>query len=318
MLNVDDILLARDFSPVSDQALHYAAAIAQRFDARLHLLYAEVLHDDPFGPADRERPESPREQITERLQHAENGEPIADTYEGISLKTAIERDVAAAPAILNYARTEDVDLIVVGTHGRRGIKRLLLGSVAEEVVYRSDRSVLTVRALEDGKIASVDLESLLVPIDFSRYSREALRYARELAALTDARIDLLHVIEENLHPAFYVGGVRSVYDADPKIEEKSLNRLKSFYENTGGVEAPQVETHVAPGRASRKITSMAEDNGNDLIVMSTHGRTGMERFFMGSVAEKVVRHATVPTFTVKAFGKSLLPSDVSIREPETT
>ena len=317
MLTIDHVLLARDFSPGSDQALAYAASIAQAFDATLHLLYAEVLHDDPFAPADRTRPESPREQIRERLLQDGNGNALADIYDGLAIETAIERNVAAAPAILQYARSKDVDLIVTGTHGRRGMKRVLLGSVAEEVVHRADRSVLTVRHREEAPKQLAPLEALLVPIDFSKFSREALRHARELAALTNARLDLVHVIEENMHPAFYVGGVGSVYNADPKIEEKARTRLWSFYERTGGVEAPHVDVHVMPGKASQKIPSLAEELESDLIVVSTHGRTGMERFFLGSVTEKVVRHATVPTLTVKSFGKSLLPDDVIIREPDT-
>ncbi len=306
MLQLRHILLARDFSSVSDQALRYAVDVARRTGAALHVLYAEVLHEDPLTPVRPDASSSREDQIRQRLRQGPGGELLTDAYPDLEVRERVERDVAAAPAILRYAADQDVDLIVLGTHGRRGVRRLLLGSVAEEVVRRADRPVLTVRqagATEDGTLA---IERILVPVDFSENAKEALRYAREVADLYGARIDLLHVIEENLHPAFYVGGVQSIYDVEPNIEEKALERLRAFYAEVAPDGGPEAQVHVAPGRAARTIAQFAEEEGTDLIVMSTHGLTGLEHFLLGSVAEKVVRHVSVPVFTVKAFGKSLL------------
>ena len=310
MLQLNNILLARDFSSVSDQALRYAVDLADRTGATLHLFYAEVLHEDPFGPVKTDAPGSLEDRIRKRLRQDTNGALLTETYPSLKLREGVERDVAAAPAILNYAADHDVDLIVMGTHGRRGVRRLLIGSVAEEVVRRADRPVLTVRK-DDLEADQMAVERILVPIDFSDYARDALRYACEVADLYDARIDLLHVIEENLHPAFYVGGVQSVYDVVPDIENKVLDRLRTFYEKVAGDETAEV--HVASGRAAREITQFAEQRGSDLVVMSTHGQTGLEHFLLGSVAEKVVRHVPVPVFTVKAFGKSLLDTSSTAR-----
>lgn len=306
MIQVDNILLARDFSSVSDQALWYALYLARKSGATLHLFYADVLHEDPFdSPSSGGTAE---ERIRRRLLEDPNGDPIEG--DGLDVETAVERDVAAAPAILNYAAEHDVDIIVAGTHGRRGVQRILLGSVAEEVVRRADCPVLTVRK-PDGQQANLDgaVSSILVPIDFSKHSREALRYAKEIAAIYDAEIQLLHVVEENLHPAFYVGGVGSIYDVQPDIDDKASTELQSFFGKTEGPTVPSVSTHVATGRAAREITKFAENEDVDLLVMSTHGLTGLEHFFMGSVAEKVVRRSPIPVFTVKSFGKSLLQSD---------
>jgi nucleotide-binding universal stress UspA family protein len=303
MIQVDNILLARDFSSVSDQALRYALYLARESGATLHLFYADVLHEDPF---DSYSPEGPVEaQIRQRLMAGPDGEPIES--DGFAVETAVERDVAAAPAILNYAADHDVDIIVAGTHGRRGVQRILLGSVAEEIVRRADCPVLTVRE-PDSAATEIDgtVSSILVPIDFSKHSREALRYAREIGGIYNANIHLLHVVEENLHPAFYVGGVGSIYDVQPDIDEKATTELHTFFEETEGPAVENVSTHVATGRAARKITTFAESGEVDLLVMSTHGLTGLEHFFLGSVAEKVVRRSPIPVFTVKSFGKSLL------------
>lgn len=156
------------------------------------------------------------------------------------------------------------------------------------------------------------MERILVPVDFSEYSQEALRHAREWADLYGAEIDVLHVIEETLHPAFYVGGVRSIYDAEPNIEKKVRERLEAFVETTEGPDV-NVQLHVGSGSAASAIAEFVEDQGIDLVCMSTHGRTGMERFFLGSVAEKVVRHVRCPVLTVKAFGTSFASEEAEER-----
>ncbi len=309
MLQIQNILLARDFSKVSDQALHYALDIARRTGSTLHVFYAQVLHEDPFSAGERPEPAADLETIRDRLSMGGNGEPLSDGEgKGIEIVEAVERDVAAAPAILNYADVHDIDVIVLGTHGRRGIRRLLLGSVAEEVVRRADQPVLTVRGrAEEQPMSDLQIGRILVPVDFSDFSRKALRHARELSALYEASIDVLHVVEEKLHPAFYVGGVQSIYDVEPDIEAKATDKLEEFVTNTPGPKTP-VNRHVLFGRPAHGIADFVEDEGTDLIAMSTHGQTGLERFLLGSVAEKVVRHVECPVLTLKAFGHSLLPA----------
>jgi len=309
MLQIDNILLARDFSQVSDQALRYALDFARRTGSTLHVFYAQVLHEDPFSAGERPEPAADLEAIRDRLSVGDNGKPLSDGQgKGIEIVEAVERDVAAAPAILNYADVHDIDVIVLGTHGRRGIRRLLLGSVAEEVVRRADQPVLTVRGIVDEQpMPDLQIGRILVPVDFSDFSREALRYARELSALYEAAIDVLHVVEEKLHPAFYVGGVQSIYDVEPEIEAKAANKLEEFVSNTAGPKTT-VHRHVSFGRPAHAIAEFAENEETDLVTMSTHGQTGLERFLLGSVTEKVVRHVECPVLTVKAFGHSLLPA----------
>lgn len=318
MLQINDILLARDFSPVSNQALRHAYDLAQRTGARLHVLYAEVLHETPFGSEDRPSPASDLDRIREELRSDGDGQPLGSDVEVVE---AVVRDVAAGPAILNYASDHDVDLIALGTHGRRGVRRVLLGSVAEEVVRNADRPVLTVRGAADAPATTPEINRIVVPVDFSKYARQALQAAREFASLYDARIDALHVIEESLHPAFYVGGVGSVYDVEPDLDLKAAAKLRTFVKNTPGPDV-EIESHVLKGRATRTIPEFADEQGADLVAMSTHGQTGLERFLLGSVAEKVVRHTLCPVLTVKAFGRSVVaptsPEEAAKEAPEET
>lgn len=313
MLSLNRILVARDFSSVSDRALRHGLELAARTGADLHVLHAEVLHG--LERSD-DRP-SPGEGIKALRQELKASDRISSAaLDHVSVVEIVRRDVAPAPALLNYAAEEDVDLIALGTHGRRGPSRVLLGSVAEEVVRRAQQPVLTVRG--EGDDASLPspgtLDRILVPVDFSEYAREALLYAREWATLYDAEIDVLHVVEEDLHPAFYVGGVSSIYDVEPNLDDKVRGQLSSFVSDVLDSDEG-VNTHVRTGSAASGIVEFVGENDVDLVSLSTHGRTGLERFLLGSVAEKVVRHVGCPVLTVKAFGTSLVSPDA---EAETS
>lgn len=293
MLQVHTILVPCDFSSSSKRAVHVALELAERVGAAVHLLFAEVLHADAQASGD-----DPQETLKQRL--------LQDLDPHVPVEPVVTRNVAAAPAIVAYAEEHPVDLIVMGTHGRRGISRMLLGSTAEEVVRTAPCPVLTIRGREDtAPEAGIAVERILVPVDFSRHAREALGHARALAGLFGARIDLLHVVEEQLHPAFYNIQVQSIYDLVPDLDQKAEAEMRRFFEETPG---PDVEAayHVRKGQAARQITVFAEEEGISLIVMSTHGLRGLEHFLIGSVAEKVVRRAPCPVLTLKSFGPSLL------------
>jgi nucleotide-binding universal stress UspA family protein len=310
MLAIDDLLVARDFSPVSNRAVRYAFGLAARTGATLHVLNAEVLHESLGEDRDR----SPAEGFdTFRDELRRQGRVSAEALDAVPIEEVKRRDVAPGPAILNYAAEAEVDLISVGTHGRHGPSRVLLGSVAEEVVRQAKAPVLTVRGAEEesSELEAESIERILVPVDFSDYSREALQTAKEWAALYGATLDALHVVPEKVHPAFYVGGIKSIYDMQPKIKEKVQEQLDEFLSDTGG---PSVETraHVTVGNAAPDIVEFTGEHEIDLVAMSTHGRTGLDRFLIGSVAEKIVRHAECPVLTMKAFGSSIVsPNDAS-------
>lgn len=308
MLALDRILVARDFSSVSDRALRHGLELAARTGASLHVLHAEVLHDLEKQSDDRPSPGEGIGALRQELKAS--GRISGAALDRVSVVEVVRRDVAPAPALLNYAAEEDIDLIALGTHGRRGPSRILLGSVAEEVVRQAQQPVLTVRG--EGDDASLPppgaLDRILVPVDFSDYSREALLYAREWATLYDAEIDVLHVVEEDLHPAFYVGGVSSIYDVEPNLDEKVRGQLSNFVSDVLGSDE-DVNTHMRTGSAAPAIVEFVDEKEVDLVSLSTHGRTGLERFLLGSVAEKVVRHVGCPVLTVKAFGESLVTSD---------
>lgn len=298
MLTVRNILFARDFTSNSEEALPFALKLARLTGATLHAVFAEVVYGARFehaaGTAEPEEDGGRGDAVVRAL----------DAAEQVTVKHAVVRGVSAAPALLDYAYDHSIDLIVMGTHGRRGVRRMLLGSVAEEVVRGAPCPVLTIQGSEGARAAEV--QKILVPVDFSKHARRALVHARSLADAFGGRLTLLHVIEEKLHPAFYGIALRSIYDADPFIEDKALAHLKKEFGAIGGQEE-EADFVVRYGVAPGQILDVAAEISPDLIVMGTHGLTGLDRFLMGSVAEKVVRRAPCPVFTVKSFGKMLVP-----------
>jgi nucleotide-binding universal stress UspA family protein len=220
------------------------------------------------------------------------------------IKQAHRYGISTAPEILHYAKDNDVDLIVMGTHGRRGLGHLFLGSVAEEVVRMAHCSVLTIRERKE-PLPVEAVERILVPVDFSEHSKRALAYAKELAAAYQTRLQLLHVVEEVIHPAFYRASGPSILALKPDLRTTVEHELRNFLKEIKGPEAA-ADFYVIEGRAAHAIVNFAESYHSDLVVISTHGLTGLVHMLHGSVTEKVVRTAPCPVLTVSALGKSLL------------
>lgn len=312
MLRLDTILVARDFSLCSNAALSYALDLAHRTGAHLHTLYVEVLHGDPHAAAI-----VPNAQLLARLRDLDGVHVPFDPHD-VPMTHAVERNVSAAPAILDYAKEHGADLVVTGTHGWRGLRHFLLGSVAEEVVRRAPCPVLTVHAGPDvaGHLGAV--HSILVPIDFSDHSRVALVHAKEFAALLGAKLHLLHVVEDQPYPIVYGPAVRPLLELMPDLALRMRDKLIAWFDETPGPDvAATFEATV--GLPEEAITEYAKGYGAGLIVMATHGLTGLKHFFLGSVAERVVQRAPCPVFTMKAWQQTLLSEpvrpDVAVVDP---
>ncbi|NHZ73783.1 MAG: universal stress protein [Nitrospirae bacterium] len=307
MMRIRRILFPTDFSNTAKQALTHALFLAEQFEAELHMLHAVILHEsDPRDP-DRHFPEP--SDILNRLVEIADSEmaEIMRQHESrtFTIREAKVRGYSAGEVILEYAKEHDIDLVVMGTHGRRGPARLFLGSVAEEVVRHASCPVLTLREAESPRTIEA-MEKILVPVDFSPYSEEALSYAKELATLYGAGLQLLHTIEEPAYPYFYNPGVTfSPIEHLEALRVKAEEAMDKLLAETKGPEVP-AERFVATGRPSSEIAGFAEEHGSDMVVIATHGLTGLERLLVGSTAEHVVRLAPCPVFTVKSFGKSLI------------
>lgn len=294
MIRFNNILAAYDFSENGDHVLEAASRLARDSKARLHIIYVQVIHDDPFMPvAAGPHHERIAESLDARISAIQQG---ADS---LPVESRVVRAVSAAPAVTEAATEIDADLIVVGTHGRRGLRRLVLGSVAEEVVRTAPCPVLTVHKSDKTEVLTPGPDAeILVPVDFSTHSLSVIPMARELAAVSGARLRLLHVVEEVIHPAFYNAGAFSIYDLQPDVEDRALEHLKEAYSRQFGPAVPVV-FEVVTGHPAVEIVETVAAHGSGMIVMATHGLGGMAHVFLGSVAERVVRTAGCPVLTAK-------------------
>jgi nucleotide-binding universal stress UspA family protein len=304
MLQLQKILFPTDFSRCAEQALAHAVFLAEKYDAEIHVLHVVTLFKDQPGILSNE--------ITGTEETIRKFEDIAEKQlnkvvdskgsDDMKIITVTKREVSAAPAILEYVSDNDIDLIVMGTHGRRGLGHLLLGSAAEEVVRLAACPVFTIRELKEPKPV-MQVNNILVPVDFSNYSGKALAYASEIAQSYKAQLQVLHIIEETMHPAFSVTGKSSIFDLVPGIKDDSRKRAEKMIKEFV-LDKVKSKVFIQGGRAASDIIKFANENSTDLIVIATHGLTGLEHMLMGSVTEKVVRMAHCPVFTVKAFGKT--------------
>jgi len=306
MLQLQKILFPTDFSRCADQAMAHAVFLAEKYDAEMHVLHVVTLFEDQPSIISDEIAET--EKMVRRLEDIAEKQlnKVVDSQDSDNMKiiTATKREVSAAPAILEYASDNIIDLIVMGTHGRRGLGHLLLGSVAEEVVRLAACPVFTIRELKEPKPV-MQVNNILVPVDFSNYSKNALAYAAKIAQSYKAQLQVLHIIEETMHPAFSLSGKSSIFDLVPGIKDDSRKRAEKMLREMVSDDIKS-NVYVKGGRAASDIINFAKQNSTDLIVIATHGLTGLEHMLLGSVTEKVVRMAHCPVFTVKSFGKQLV------------
>jgi nucleotide-binding universal stress UspA family protein len=311
MLAIRHVLYPTDFSESAVAALPLAARLARAHGADLHALHALVLHAADAVEADKLFPKM-EDAVGELDRWAESRMEAHLGKHDVSdlvVHEARERGFSAGAVILEYAEAFDIDLIVMGTHGRRGLRHLLMGSIAEEVVRRSSCPVITVR--ERPRLADAPWPSHLVaPVDFSEASDLALAYVRELAASSGASVDLVHVIEPVTVPDPYITGTAGFAFDVEAVRSNVQDALEERAASVLGEDVP-CGIHIDVGRPAAMISAFAEERGADLVVMASHGRTGLERALIGSVASGVIRRASPPVMIVKPSGRQLLPSSTS-------
>jgi nucleotide-binding universal stress UspA family protein len=206
----------------------------------------------------------------------------------------VQYQTRAGEATLEILRTASEvgsDLIVMGTHGRTGLSWLLAGSVAIAVLRGAHCPVLAIRSPEVPR-ESEDIRVILHPTDFSASSEAAVRVAHVLARDLGARLIILHVASL----AVLTDGTPAA-EIDPRVYRDALENVRNRLD-TADLKYP-VETQISRGFAAEGILQAAEEVGCDLIVMGTHGRTGLKRALMGSVAESVLPKACCPVLVVK-------------------
>lgn len=287
------ILVAVDHSNRSERAVQQAVAIAERTGAEMIL--AHVI--EPDGITDNDWATVP---YAERKHVASH---LLERY-AKSILIPVEMELLegknVALELAQLATRTESDLIVIGTHGRSGLARWIQGSVAEEVLRRATVPVMLIRDVEVFNVNESPLRRVLVTTDGTSLSRDALHVARDFVAGLHTELFVLHVMPDpGLPPA--VGPT--------PIDQKALRRdleLESgliLNQAIRDLESPRAQPLLIAehGRhVSEAIVHAARDHGIDLIIMGTHGRSGLDRLLVGSVAQGVSCRAEVPVILVKS------------------
>lgn len=281
-IKLKHILVATDLSPASLWSLPYVTAIARQYDATVYMA-----HVIPLGTYVAARPQS-FDAIEEECR--KTAQEKLDTFSagvrkhGIQVQTLLtEGDVGVV--LPDWIKKHDIDLVAVGTTGRSGVRKLVLGSIAEEIIREADCPVLTVGpASSDG--SPVTLRSILYATDFSADSLQAAMYALSIAVHHDARLIVLHVRDE------------------PGVEESKASlarRLHDLIPKDSNL-AAKPEVLVAEGRPTKKILEIASEHSVDLIVIGVRGGGEFPRAasHFGSTAHDIIVRASCPVLTVRA------------------
>lgn len=301
-LHIRSILVPVDFSEPSNVALRRAASFARMFGAKLTLLHMVepiVAPDLPYScPLLMDMTEivAQSKLRLERLARKQ----VKDAT--LIAKTMVVQG-RSFQGIADTARTHKSDLIIISTHGYTGLKHMLLGSTTERVVRHAPCPVLVVRhdggaMTGRGDKSAFKPRKILVPLDFSRDSMSALRYAAGFARQFHAELTLLNAV----HPAFCftsADGELEMYAELVEETRRANEQLMAGVLKEQQLKGLKVRSLVSTGDPRSEIVQTAARSGSGLIVLSTHGRTGLSRVLLGSVTERVAQHAPCDVLIVR-------------------
>jgi nucleotide-binding universal stress UspA family protein len=269
------VLCPIDYSAGSARAMRVAARIAQRANAELVLVHVMSV-DDAARNAEEERILTSEAGEAQRLGAPRVSRRLLTGY--------------AFGEIVGLLRSDPAfDLVVMGTHGRSGLERLLLGSVAEKVVRNAPCPVLIVR--DDTE--AVPLKNIVVGIDFSDESHHAMELAADLLE-PGGTVTLVHVVEM---PTMYSGTPSAT--ALDLLEKNATTALHDWATELATSTGATVINRWRMGRPAAELQAMCEAEPYDLTIVGHRGKSGLKRIVLGSVAEKLARHAPAPVLVAR-------------------
>jgi nucleotide-binding universal stress UspA family protein len=310
------ILVPLDGSALAEQILPYVQVLAPILGAEVRLLqalsdtaYDGMLSTGMFGAYGVSEPPDVYRERRQRFweaqrQHAQ-GYLATRALELQRMGLDVEIDVRIGPPeelIVEAAQSLGVALIAMATHGYSGLRRWTLGSVADKVAHATTTPVFLVRGTEHPPTDDVTLKRILLPLDGSALANQALPLATELATCAQAELVLLQAIvptielTAGLRPGRPIAEYGEVLEALRRQAKQNLGFLAAQFQQRG----IPAETVVLNGHAAEAIVDEAAQRQVDLIVMATHGYSGLKRWTLGSVADKVLHAAKTPLLLVRA------------------
>jgi len=290
------IIVGCDLSEGSDQALARAIAIAKQHDARIVLVHAQA-DDAPVKDVDNEALKQLGE-VSAAIRVAEAREIATrmQTIVAAGLKTDIISRIGPAGEILTKAALDEhADLIVVGTHGRTGLSRFLIGSVASETIRHAHCNVLVCR----GPVGSTPFTKPLVATDFSHAAQLALSHVCTVC-VPHAPLEVVHAwqLPAGSWGATLLGQARFPWNT---VRDAVLSGVKAQADKLAKDELAAgrtIHVELVQGQPASVVTQTAERGGHDLIAVGAHGHRGVRRLLLGSVAESTIRHSPCSVLVV--------------------
>ncbi|ARS89297.1 universal stress protein [Natrarchaeobaculum aegyptiacum] len=287
---IDSILIPTDGSDGALAGANCAVALASRIDADVQI-HALAVVDDPdwLRNFDDDVVAALEEDATEAVEAIEE---LVSDHDDVTVTTVVKRGTPFQ-TIREYAYRREIDVITMGTTGRTGLGKVLLGSVTENVLRTAHVPVLAVPPNADVESAAdVSFDRLLLPTDGSEGAAIATQWGVALARSLESTLHAFSAVD-----AGPIAQVTSPDDALAALEQRSEAAVDAILERAAAADV-SVSGTVTTGSATDAILEHASDEDVDLIVMGTHGQTGVGQWFLGSVTENVVRQATVPVFCV--------------------
>jgi nucleotide-binding universal stress UspA family protein len=293
MIEFKTILVPVDFSDTSRKAVNYGLTLALHFNAKLFLA-----HIVPYSSAPTQTHDVETQQCETARREIQSLIP-AEYRSRIGIETIVKIGNIDSE-LLGIVRDQSVDLIVMGTHGRRYLGRWFIGSVTERLLRKAPVPLLTMShldaesAIEPGP---VELKRILYATDLPDNSSNGLRYAIKLARTLGAALTVIHAVD---HANFiYWAGATAGYLQEQLTKfvqerRRTLSELVT-HEETAGL---HIETLVVEGKPFKEILRVAEDRAMDIIVLNLQSKGILERAFLGSTAERVVRLSHIPVLSV--------------------
>ncbi|MBN2415145.1 universal stress protein [bacterium] len=287
------ILVPVDFSMCSQQAVEYAVQLAAACGASVTLLHV-VSPGDGILAREREEKMHLLSAVAAALYFPESlPSRYARQTSGGKIESRIIESARISEAILTLSRAGGYDLIISGTHGRSGVNRLINGSIARHIVRHSGKPVLTMQAgwndTRPGKI--------LVPVDFSRYSLDAIEWSTAPCWGESPEIHFLHVVDTEIHQDHYLFNRESFLSVHPDYTDRMYKKLYDFCGRRGDT----ITHSIKEGHPGPMIRDYAEKHDIGLIIMSVRGLNRFEHFILGSTTEYIVQTAPCPVLSVGRF-----------------
>ena len=286
-VSLTKIMVLTDFSEVSNVALQYALGLARRYDAQICLTH--VIAPDSYQLAEPGLAEMTYQKLRQAAERGIADILVSGILRGVPHEVLLEEGYVW-PSVERLIKDKEIDLVVTGTHGTGKVKKMLVGSVAEEVFRQAKCAVMTVGPrVKNAAPQEVDLQNILFATDFGPGATRAVEYAFSLAQEHAAQLTVLHVIEE---------GAVYTRESEKRLRELAIARMKMFMPPESDNWC-KVKFRVAFGAAPEEILSEARDTNADLIVMGAKTRTTFAGHAPLSVAYNVVAKAPCPVLTIR-------------------